>query len=85
MPISAFTGNPVIPFIRKWVRACCILGGDHWCSLVDLRRSYESYCDRLQKPDEFKKHDIMPTLERLGCRLQYGENPGVYGVRLKEG
>lgn len=85
MPGSAFSGDPVIPFIRQWVRTSCDIGGDHWCSLVELRHSYESYCDRMNKPPEFKRHDIMPTLEKLGCRLQYGDNPGVYGVRLKEG
>lgn len=84
MPGSAFTGDPVLPFIRRWIRQCCVIGGDHWCSLVELRMSYESFCQRMQKPEQYIKHDILPVLAQMGCRLQYGDNPGAYGVRLKE-
>lgn len=84
MPGTAFVGNPVIPFIKRWVRECCVLGVDRWSSLVDLRGSYESYCDRMGKSQEFKRHDIMPTLEKMGCKLRYGSDPAVYGVTLRE-
>ena len=81
---SAFKGDPVVPVIRRWVRTRCEFSQGSWCSLLELRRSYESYCRQLNMPEHYVRHDILPTLARMGLQVQYGEEPGVYGLVIKE-
>jgi hypothetical protein len=79
----AFRGDPVLPFIKRWVRTCCRIGGEGWCSLMELRASYERFCrEQGRDSDEYIKHDILPVLQSMGCRIRYGYEPGAFGITL---